>query len=217
MLQHQSAETLFLFSTPVIIHDIPEHQSLNQELRKLIIEERNRSDGINRSNLGGWHSDTNMTKWAEAPARVILSHAVKLCTQQMSDIRAEGKREFIFDVMMWANINKKGDANQMHCHSGSLWSGVYYVESGEVPNGTDVQGELVLQDPRFPMNTMYMPDLVTKDQNGIPQRTLYPIRPINGRLVLFPSWLQHAVRPYTGEKDRISIAFNLTVHPAPKT
>jgi hypothetical protein len=30
-------------------------------------------------------------------------------------------------------------------------------------------------------------------------------------IILFPSWLQHAVRPYRGEKMRISIAFNLSL------
>ena len=32
-----------------------------------------------------------------------------------------------------------------------------------------------------------------------------------GRLVMFPSWLLHQVRPYRGNSERISVAFNLTV------
>jgi uncharacterized protein (TIGR02466 family) len=35
--------------------------------------------------------------------------------------------------------------------------------------------------------------------------------PKAGRLVMFPSWLLHQVRPYRGNAERISIAFNLTV------
>jgi hypothetical protein len=30
-------------------------------------------------------------------------------------------------------------------------------------------------------------------------------------MVLFPAWLVHAVRPYSGPGKRISIAFNLSV------
>jgi hypothetical protein len=30
-------------------------------------------------------------------------------------------------------------------------------------------------------------------------------------MILFPSWLQHAVRPYQGHAQRISIAFNLGI------
>ena len=35
--------------------------------------------------------------------------------------------------------------------------------------------------------------------------------PRAGVLVMFPSWLVHAVRPYVGTRTRISIAFNLSV------
>ena len=34
------------------------------------------------------------------------------------------------------------------------------------------------------------------------------IFPKSGQLVLFPSWLRHAVRPYRGDRERISVAFN---------
>ena len=37
------------------------------------------------------------------------------------------------------------------------------------------------------------------------------ILPKPGLLFLFPSWLQHQVRPYRGTELRISIAFNLGV------
>ena len=35
--------------------------------------------------------------------------------------------------------------------------------------------------------------------------------PRAGRMVMFPSWVFHQVRPYLGTAERISIAFNLTV------
>ena len=34
--------------------------------------------------------------------------------------------------------------------------------------------------------------------------------PRPGLIMLFPSWLQHQVRPYWGQGERISIAFNLS-------
>ncbi len=37
------------------------------------------------------------------------------------------------------------------------------------------------------------------------------VRPQSGRMVIFPAWLMHQVRPYRGTGVRISIAFNLTV------
>jgi hypothetical protein len=37
--------------------------------------------------------------------------------------------------------------------------------------------------------------------------------PRAGRLVLFPAWLLHQVRPYRGKAERVSIALNLGVGP----
>ena len=37
------------------------------------------------------------------------------------------------------------------------------------------------------------------------------LRPKPGRLVMFPAWLMHQVRPYHGTAERISVAFNLTL------
>jgi hypothetical protein len=45
-------------------------------------------------------------------------------------------------LSVWANINQRGDFNQMHTHPGATWSGVYYVDHGaaDVPaNGTPIQ------------------------------------------------------------------------------
>jgi len=191
MLTTQDSKPMFLFSTPVILHDLENSAVINAELLKRIHAHKDVTPSIRRSNYGGWHSAADMTVWCEDIARVILNAAMSQATQYTADIRADGKRDFVFDAQMWANINGPGDSNQ---------------------SNVDVEGELILTDPRFPMNTMYMPDLVTRDMNSAPQYSQYPIRPINGRLVLFPSWLNHSVRPYLGKRLRVSVAFNLTVH-----
>ena len=36
-----------------------------------------------------------------------------------------------------------------------------------------------------------------------------PLRPRTGVLVLFPSWLQHGVRPFSGDGERVTVALNL--------
>jgi hypothetical protein len=37
------------------------------------------------------------------------------------------------------------------------------------------------------------------------------VPPKSGRLVMFPAWMLHQVRPYRGSAERISIAFNLSL------
>ena len=46
---------------------------------------------------------------------------------------------------------------------------------------------------------------------GLSVGTNQTISPRAGRLVMFPSWVLHQVRPYRGTAQRISIAFNLSL------
>lgn len=211
MLTQQNAEAMYLFPTPVILHDVEGAEALNKDLAARIRAKRAEHPGLHRSNYGGWHSDVDMIIWAEQAARLLLNTAISASTAHTADIHPHGKRDFEFDAQMWANISGPGHSNQMHCHPGALWSGVYYVDNGEDSPEVDVEGELMLLDPRFPMNTMYMPELVNRYSDGKPQYSQVPIRPVNGRMVLFPSWLKHSVRPYKGTRERISIAFNLMI------
>jgi uncharacterized protein (TIGR02466 family) len=96
----------------------------------------------------------------------------------------------------------------MHCHPAAFWSAVYYPD----PGGAEIDGnggELLLEDPRYPMAYMTVPDLLLRDANNDPMQSLVSIRPVAGRIVMFPSWLRHSVRPHKGDRDRISIALNL--------
>jgi hypothetical protein len=42
-------------------------------------------------------------------------------------------------------------------------------------------------------------------------RSQVAIRPAAGLLVLFPSWLRHSVRPHHGDRERVSVAINLSL------
>jgi len=58
---------------------------------------------------------------------------------------------------------------------------------------------------------MYAPRLAINAPGGLAMGSSETIPPKAGRILMFPSWLSHAVRPYTGTRQRISIAFNLSV------
>ncbi len=204
------SERLDLFSTPVIKSEVPDHDALDAALGDAIRARQKGSKGIDRSNLGGWHSDADMTDWGGEPARRLAEFAVGEVSPHMIDVAAAGKRQFDWGIDMWANVNSPGDANQLHCHPGAFWSGVYYVDAG----GADREGnggELVLEDPRYPMAYSTVPDLVLRTSEREAMRSQYAIRPAAGLLVLFPSWLRHSVRPHRGDRDRISVALNLSL------
>ena len=58
---------------------------------------------------------------------------------------------------------------------------------------------------------MYAPYLAFSLPGGLSVGTNQTISPRAGRLVMFPSWVLHQVRPYRGAAQRISIAFNLSL------
>ena len=132
-----------------------------------------------------------------------------MADEQTVDAKSPQESRFGWVPELWANVSAKGHANQYHTHPGSFWSAVAYVDDGYAgDNNPELGGELQLLDPRAPMVQMTAPDLRMKGADGIPQSAEVSIRPQTGMVVLFPSWLQHAVRPFSGEGTRISVAIN---------
>ena len=206
-------ERLDLFSTPILKARVPDAEALNATLIAAIGEQREAGRGIDRSNFGGWHSETDMTHWGGEAARGLGMFAVEVVSPHMANIAAGGKRSFEWGIDMWANVNGPGAANQLHCHPGAFWSGAYYVDAG----GADIEGhggEILFEDPRYPMAYSTVADMVLRDADGKPVRSQFAIRPEAGMLVLFPSWLRHSVRPHGGDRERVSVAINLSLFPA---
>ena len=214
MSNNPAMTRLNLFTTPVIQIMLEGAAPLNARLKKLIYAQEAGNDGLQKSNQGGWHSKDDMMGWAPGEAKVLLNAAMGACAPHTADTHPSGKRNFEFNANMWANINRRGHANKAHTHPGCLWSCVYYVDGGIDGDSAAVAGELMLEDPRYPMNAMYVPSLVLRGEDGAPQHSQYAITPKSGMMVIFPSWLRHSVRPYHGGKDRISVAFNLMIKEA---
>lgn len=99
----------------------------------------------------------------------------------------------------WANINPVGGMNTPHTHPNNYLSGVYYVQT---MGGAD---SIFFSDPR-PQATVVRPP--------VKQETMYTGNEVSmevreGRLILFPAWLSHGVPPNRGNRERISISFNV--------
>jgi len=207
-----------IFATPILKASPSNAEELNAALLTAIRKQQEIHPGLKRSNIGGWHSDSDMTAWGREPARDLADFAVRTASSHMVDMAPGGKRQFTWSIEMWANVSPPGCSNQMHCHPAAFWSAVYYPD----PGGSEIEGnggELLLEDPRYPTAYMTVPDLLFRDANKDPMQSLISIRPVTGRIVMFPSWLRHSVRPHEGDRDRISIALNLMLlnaHPDPE-
>lgn len=211
-----SPEVRSLFSTPIVVHDVPDAASLNGELRRVIVERAETHPTTHHSNVGGWQSSWDMEKWGGAGAIKLLAIGRNLANRFTLDRdghAGRGPHPDFFAVTwlgnMWANINRSGHANQIHSHPGAYWSGVYYVDDGGIAADPALGGFLEFLDPRGPLPLMNAPHL--RMAGGLTAGAVERIQPKAGRLVLFPAWLMHQVSHYHGNAERISIAFNLAV------
>lgn len=105
---------------------------------------------------------------------------------------------------MWINFNSKGDYNERHAHPGSVISGAFYIKS---PNDSD--SPFILYKDRaasdYNWAQAWKEEAPTQywDQIRIPAE--------DGKLIMFPAYLQHEVPPNRSDDMRISISFNTQV------
>jgi hypothetical protein len=216
----QDLEIVPLFATPLVVYDVPDAAALNADLRRVIEEREKSHPGKQASNEGGWQSTWDMERWGGVPALKLLAIArntANRVTIDRSGNAGGGPHPGVFAVTwranMWANVNRAGHGNEFHAHPGSFWSAVYYVDDGGIAADPSLGGELEFMDPRGPGPAMYAPNLAFATPGGLSLGANETMPPRAGRLVLFPAWLLHQVRPYRGKAERVSIALNLGVGP----
>ncbi|MBO9622196.1 MAG: 2OG-Fe(II) oxygenase [Sphingomonas sp.] len=201
------AERVGLFETPILHGRVADHESIDAELAQAIRARMAEGGSIGRSNIGGWHSPTDLLGWGGAAAERVTDAAIRLA-RRMSHFDDRDAASVHWSARVWANVLAPGGLNMSHAHPGVLWAAVYYVDAGLAPGETE-GGELFLEDPRFPVPLMTFPGFRMIGADGLPQLGEYKIKVQAGDLVLFPGFMRHGVTPHRGSRDRISVAMNL--------
>lgn len=205
-------DTRHLFPTPFVTDRLQSPEGIKVLREAILAEQARDKGGVRISNIGGWHSNSEMIEWGGEAAKALAFKAMTMADGVTVDAGSPDASRYEWVPQMWANVSGKGNANQYHMHPGSFWSAVAYIDDGyEGSSDPALGGELQLLDPRMPMIRMTAPDLRLKDQAGQPQSSEPVIRPSAGLIVMFPSWLQHSVRAFHGSGTRISVAINLMV------
>jgi uncharacterized protein (TIGR02466 family) len=200
-----------LFQTPLAAVTLADHAALNLDLGERILARRTREPGIAASNVGGWHS-AEFQSWS-GPAGARLLEAARQLADRLTLSETPGglaRTAINWRLTAWANISGVGDSNRAHGHPGAFWSGVYWVDDGGADADETLGGLFEITDPRGLLPVMYAPSLrfaVDGCDDAGGARTLTPKA---GMMILFPSWLTHAVTPYRGTRPRISVAFNFS-------
>jgi len=198
-----------LFSTPIAFAILPDAESLNSALRTTILAREKSHPSTEHSNLGGWQSTWDIAEWGGGEVRTILAFARQFADKMTVDRQGQPAPQN-WRMNAWANVNRLGHGNEFHTHPGCVWSASYYVDDGGIADDPSLGGQFEIQDPRGVAPAMFRPDLVPNVPNGASFGASEIISPTAGTLLMFPSWLSHAVRPYTGGGSRISIAMNFS-------
>ena len=191
-----------LFPDPIFHYKLENYKQINKELLNYILElQKKDKKGNNRSNRGGWHSPNFDLVNPGPPINFINSFKDFL----KHIIEDEFGWEYIPNkqrvVAMWAIINKKNSYNVKHNHQNCYLSSAYYIKKPEN------SGDITFYDPkesktyRFPeveKHTNYSAESVT-------------IKPEEGDLLIFPSYLYHDVGVNLSDEERVVVSFNIDI------
>ena len=149
-----------------------------------------KDEGVKKSNRGGWQSKLLPPTGELEPLSIEISEFCKSINLGINEIVIP---------QMWINVNKKNDWNVIHQHGHYQLSGTYYVK---VPEDS---GQIVFRDPRpSAIGNLFMVNRFDKGE-------FRKVKPIEGLLILFPSYLDHFVEPSNADEDRISISFDVVI------
>ena len=115
---------------------------------------------------------------------------------------------------LWFQTSNQGAFHDVHTHGNCSWSGVYCVQVDADaarcghPTYSAMNGVTRLYGPPFAQLGGAHVDL----GNAYLQPPHVDVPPLPGQLVVFPSWLAHQALPYGGERERIIVSFNASVH-----
>ena len=147
------------------------------------------------------------TRIVESLAAAYLRHFVE---QTKSPLRA--KR--ISMDKLWAVHSFEGDYNPIHDHTTAAPMGISFTTWTMVPEqimqSSDERVDLYDSSGAIDgyINFIYGLNQVSDPERLRPSQSRY-IMPEPGKLLLFPSWMQHTVYPFFGQGERRTVAGNL--------
>ena len=135
--------------------------------------------------------------WADPAARLLNARALEAYK------RAVKCATGVID-MGWANIYGNGDYVGAHSHIRAQASVVYMLDEGDPVPEDSYSGLFAIVDPRFPPCCKVAAGYMTN-----------PFSPKlkSGSMIVFPASLVHLVYPYSGQRPRITFAWNMTQEP----
>jgi uncharacterized protein (TIGR02466 family) len=198
-----TVETLFV--TRLYRADLADKAGLNQELLATSLTAAADDDaGRNWSEANGYpgytsYASLNDLGWRFPAVKTLIKQLDKHAKSFAKLLEWElGERKLVLDSL-WINVLEPGGFHSGHIHPGSVISGTYYVS---VPEDASA---IIFEDPRLPRMMAAPPK---KKKAAREQQMFAAVTPMSGTLLLWESWMHHAVPLNRANAERISISFN---------
>lgn len=189
--------------TQVVSGDIENFSAQSYKLVNWIYDYRSRNPKTaDISNAGGWQSEC---KWFYDEEESFTPW-MELIKQELIELLGHYRLErSIAITSMWININPKYSYNNLHTHTPSNLSGVFWIK---VPPNS---GDFVFEIPSYFDNKIIeSTDLQYREEINLHGGINEYVK--EGRMIIFPSGFPHRVGLNLSDEDRISIAFNLSIN-----
>ena len=195
-------EVFKFFPEPVFKYKFKNFKNFNKELANYIYKlYKEDTDGINRSNRGGWHSKNFELKNKNS---IQLKFAIELQEYILSTFQNLGwktQNQNIRIREMWAIINKKDDFNVVHTHPNSYLSAAYYVKAPKNCGRFQVENLNIAKRHSCP-------EISNRNEFNM---QVGGLEVDEGDLLIFPGYLPHKVAKNESDDDRIVISFNIDI------
>lgn len=191
-----------IYSVPLWQSEYPEFEEQKEIFLNTIrtYKDQNPTKETPRSNIARYHSPDTLQGVEEL--RPLFEYICQM------GFKAVGDLDFVdCDIAItsaWLNINdtRQGMSSD-HVHR-DVFSGVFYLKAPEE------SGKLVFRNQAI--NRMWDGCALTSQKNQFTGESIH-IEPVEGNIILFPSYLPHSVETNNHDEERISIAFNLIALP----
>lgn len=174
-------------------------------------ESRRKRNSPQRAHPGVFESEFDFLEWpspATKDLKQFLYGHLASAVRMASEFDDQAMAQLRFNCHSWFHITRRGGYFPQHNHPLASWSLVYCVDPGdEQPPNEFEAGHLVFQDPRLTAS-MYL-DAANGRMSRDYSFDAVRFRPRKGDVLVFPSYIQHAVEPYAGQRPRVTVAANV--------
>jgi uncharacterized protein (TIGR02466 family) len=209
-----SPEIMNMFAVPFSFSRHPEQARLNPALKRYILAAEKNGTAANprpltQRNAAVFESHFNLFRDSDAAVQELKT----FCWDQLLavigrlnryDLPTLSRLQIYNDC--WFHVTRRGGFFGVHNHPNASWSGVYCVDPGQPGADTKNSGLLSFINPMI-TSAMHMDAGIANMQ--LPYS--YQVANVSleaGQLVIFPSWVLHDVKPFEGQGERVTIAFN---------